>query len=55
METAVKEVRKPANYGYHTNEYDKVLEPDDDLRRAITIDELFDTVKEKIRKKYPSK
>jgi len=35
-----------------TKEY---LEPDEDLRRAITIDELFDTVKEKIRKKYPNK
>ena len=31
------------------------LEADDDLRRAITIDELFDTVKERIRQKYPSK
>ena len=55
MSAAVKGVRKSANYDYRTNEYDEVLEPDDDLRRAITIDELFDTVKEKIRKKYPSK
>ena len=30
-----------------------VLEPDEELRRAITIDELFDRVKENIRKKYP--
>jgi len=35
-----------------TKEY---LEPDEDFRRAITIDELFDTVKENIRKKYPKK
>ena len=31
------------------------LEPDDDLRRAITVDELFDKVKENIRKKYANK
>ena len=35
-----------------TKEY---LAPDEDFRRAIAIDELFDTVKEKIRKKYPNK
>ena len=28
--------------------------PDDDLRGAITIDEVFDTVKDNIRKKYES-
>ena len=32
-----------------------VLEPDDDLRGAITMDELFDRVKENIRKKYANK
>ena len=32
-----------------------ILEPDDDLRSAITIDELFDKVKENIRKKYANK
>jgi hypothetical protein len=32
-----------------------ILEPDDDLRRAITIDDLFDKVKENTRKKYANK
>jgi len=27
--------------GYHTNEYDQILEPDDDLRRAISADEFL--------------
>ena len=40
MSTAVKEVKKPVKYDYPTNEYDKVLEPDDDFYRAITGDEL---------------
>jgi len=35
-----------------TRDKRKYLEPDDDLRRAITIDELFDNVKGNIRKKY---
>ena len=32
-----------------------ILEPDDDFRRAITIDDLFDKVKENIQKKYANK
>jgi len=55
MSTAVKEVRKQVKYDCHTNEYDKVLEPDEDFYRAISIDEVFDTVKENIRKKYANK
>jgi len=55
MSTAVKEVKKQVKYDYNANEYDKVLEPDDDFYRAITIDEVFDTVKENIRKKYANK
>ena len=41
--------------GHNKNEYDKLLEPDEDLRRAITIDELFEKVKENIRNKYEKK
>ena len=41
--------------GRHTNGYDEFLEPDEDLRRAITIDELFDKVRENIRKKHGKK
>jgi len=52
MSTAVKEVRKPAKYDSNTNEYDKVLEPDDDFRRAITMDELRKRVKEDIHQWY---
>ena len=28
--------------GHHTNEYDEVLEPDEDLNNAITMDELLE-------------
>ena len=34
--------------------YEEVLEPDDDFRRAIAVDDFFDAVKENIRKKYAS-
>ena len=37
-----------ANNGY-PNEYDEVLEPDDDFRRAITMDEFLTGVKEDLR------
>ena len=52
MSTAVKEVKKPIKYDYPTNEYDKVLEPDEDFYRAITIDELRKRVKEDIHQWY---
>jgi len=39
MSTAVKEVRKPAKYDSNTNEYDKVLEPDEDFYNAISAEE----------------
>ena len=38
--------------GRQTNEYDEILEPDDDLRRAITIDEFRILVKEDIHQIY---
>ena len=28
--------------GFHTNEYDEILEPDEDLNNAITMDELLE-------------
>jgi len=41
---------------YHdASVYEEALEPDDDFRRTITVDEVFDAVKDNIRKKYPSK
>ena len=55
MSTAVKEVRKPAKYDSNTNEYDKVLEPDEDFYRAITMDELLEGVLEDIHKFYANK
>ena len=39
MNTAVKEVKKQVKYDYNANEYDKVLEPDDDFYRAISAEE----------------
>jgi len=41
--------------GHNTNEYDEILEPDEDLNTAITIDVLFDKVKENILNKYVMK
>ena len=39
---------------YHdASVYEEVLEADDDFRRAIAVDEVFDAVKANIRKKYP--
>ena len=42
MSTAVKEVRKSVKYDYTTNEYDKVLEPDEDFYNAISADEFLE-------------
>jgi len=39
MSTAVKEVKKSVKYDYSTNEYDKILEPDEDFYSAISADE----------------
>ena len=39
MSTVVKEIKKPIKYDYPTNEYDKVLEPDEDFYSAISADE----------------
>ena len=39
MSTAVKELRKPVKYDCDTNEYDKVLEPDEDFYSAISAEE----------------
>ena len=36
----------------NTSEYDQILEPDDDFRRAITMDELRKKVKEDIHQWY---
>ena len=58
MSTAVKEVRKSVKYDYNANEYDKVLEPDEDLRRAIPADEFREkliVVLDKVDKKYAKK
>ena len=41
--------------GYHTNEYDEVLEPDEDFHRAITMDELRIRVKKDIQQWYKEK
>ena len=48
METEVNEVKKPVKYDYHTSEYDKVLEPDEDFYGAISIDELRESAHEHI-------
>jgi len=55
MSTAVKEARKQVKYDHTTNEYDKVLEPDEDFYRAITMDELRKRVKEDIHQWYKEK
>ena len=58
MSTAVKEVRKPAKYDSNTNEYDKVLEPDEDFRRAISAEEFREkliVVLDRVDKKYANK
>jgi len=55
MSTAVKELRKPVKYDCDTNEYDKVLEPDEDFYSAITMDELLEGVLEDIHKFYANK
>jgi len=52
---AVKEVNKPAKYDYNTNEYDKVLEPDEDFYSAITKEELLKGIHEDIEKFFASK
>ena len=40
---------------YNTDEYDEILEPDDDFRRAITMDELLNGVLEDIHNFYVNK
>jgi len=58
MSTAVKEVRKPAKYDSNTNEYDKVLEPDEDFRRAISAEEFREkliVVLDRVDKKYANR
>ena len=44
--------------GHQTSEYDEILEPDDDLRRAISADEFRERLKEvldRVDKKYANK
>jgi len=41
--------------GRHINEYDEVLEPDEDFHRAITMDELRRRVKNDIHQWYKEK
>ena len=58
MSTAVKEVRKPAKYDSNTNEYDKVLEPDEDFCRAISAEEFREkliVVLDRVDKKYANR
>jgi len=41
---------------YHdASVYEEILEPDDDLRRAITAEELLERIHEDIREKFASK
>jgi hypothetical protein len=41
---------------YHdASVYEEVLEPDDDLRRAITAEELLERIHEDIRRKFASR
>ena len=41
--------------GHHTNEYDEVLEPDEDFFNAITKDELLKGIHEDIEKFFANK
>jgi len=41
--------------GHHTNEYDEVLEPDEDLRSAISGDELKKKMRDAIHNYFSSK
>jgi len=58
MSTAVKELRKPAKYDCDTNEYDKLLEPDEDFYSAISADEFKKRaleVVERVHKRFSKK
>ena len=58
MSTEVKEERKSVKYDYNTNEYDKVLEPDEDFYRAISADEFLEkalVIVDKLDKIYLNK
>jgi len=44
------------NHIYHdASVYEEVLEPDDDLHRAITAEELLERIHDDIRRKYESR